>query len=937
MVTGSRPQERAVQLRGRSGELSVLGRLVEAVRAGESRVLVARGEPGVGKTALLDYLAGHAPGCRVARATGVQSEMELAFAGLHQLCARMLDWLDHLPAPQREALRIAFGISEGPPPDRFLVGLAVLGLLSEAAEERPLICLVDDVQWLDRTSAQVLGFVARRLAAESVGLVFAVRDAVEELAGLPELVVEGLREDDARALLDSVLTGSLDTRVRDLIVAETRGNPLALLELPQGLTPAQLAGGFGLPGAVPLAGRIEESFRHRLDGLPIQTRRLLQLAAADPSGDPLLVWRAAERLGISVQAGPPASEAGLVEFGARVRFRHPLLRSAAYRSASPQQRQEVHWALAEATDPVSDPDRRAWHRAQAAPGPDEDVAAELERSADRAKARGGLAAAGAFGERAALLTPHPGRRVQRLLAAARAKRDAGELEAALGLLVVVEASTLEPLQVADVEHLRGQIAADQRRDRDAARLLLSAARRLEPLDAVLAREAHLEALMAAIWAGDGDTPSGFQQAAAAARAAPPGPEPPRAVDVMLDALSMRLTEGHAAAEPTLARALGLLLGPGAGTSKAGSLWLATGRIGQIIAVQLYDFGSWQALANRQAEAARDAGALVQLQFALNFLAETYLLAGELAVAARLIDEDRLIAEASGNPPVGYTATMLAALRGQEAPARELIEATVQEATARGQDRLVDFAACASAVLYHGLGRPDAAGDAIREVVRHGPVGYGHLVIPELAEAAARTGDVELVRTASGWLSVRTGANPTEWALGMEARVKALLSDGEAADRGYRESIDHLSRTPVRAQLARSHLLYGEWLRRERRRAEAREQLRTAYGMLDSMGMAAFAERARRELLAAGETARPRANQPERPRPAQTREDLTAQEARVARLALEGLSNPEIGARLFISPRTVQYHLSNVFAKLGITSRGQLHRVLPGDPDAAPLR
>jgi DNA-binding CsgD family transcriptional regulator len=933
MVTDSRPRGRAVQLRGRSGELSVLGRLVKAVRAGESQVRMVRGEPGVGKTALLDHLAGHAPGCRVARSTGVQSEMELAFAGLHQLCAPLLDRMDRLPAPQREALATAFGMSGGPPPDRFLVGLAVLGLLSEAAEERPLICLIDDVQWLDRASAQALGFVARRLAAEPVGLVFAARVPDEELAGLPELVIEGLRDDDARALLDSVVTGSLDPRVRDLIVAETRGNPLALLELPRGLTPAQLAGGFGLPGAVPLAGRIEESFRHRLDGLPPQTRRLLQLAAADPSGDALLVWRAAGRLGIPLGAGTPAAQAGLVEFGARARFRHPLLRSAAYRSASPQQRRAIHGALAEATDPVADPDRRAWHQAQAAPGPDEAVAAELERSAGRAQARGGLAAAAAFSERAALLTPEPGRRAQRLLAAARAKREAGELEAALGLLVVVEAGPLERRQVAEVELLRGQIAADQRRDRDAALMLLSAARRLEPLDPSLARETHLEALAAAIWAGD---PGGFREAAAAALAAPPGPGTPQAIDVMLHALAVRLTKGHVAAESALAQALDLLLAQGAGSSEPGrSLWLATGRIGQIIAVQLYDFGSWQAMAARQAQSARDAGALVQLQFALNFLAETHLLAGELAVAERLIDEDRLIAEATGNPPVGYTAVMLAAWRGQEAPARELIEATAHEATARGQGRLVDFAACASALLYNGLGRHDAACDAIRRVVQRGPVGYGHLVIPELAEAATRADDAALVAAASGWLAVRTGVNPSQWALGIEARVRAVLSDGEAADRGYRESIEHLSRTQVRAQLARSHLLYGEWLRRERRRAEAREQLRTAHGMLDAMGMAAFAERARRELLAVGETARPRTTQPERA--AQAREALTAQESQVARLALDGLSNPEIGVRLFISPRTVQFHLSNVFAKLGITSRGQLYRVLPGDQDPAPPR
>ena len=343
-------------------------------------MLVVRGDPGVGKTVLLDYLVSRAPGCRLARAVGVQSEMELAFAGLHQLCAPMLDHLEGLPVPQREALRIAFSMSAGPPPDRFVVGLATLSLLSEVAGEQPLLCVIDDEQWLDHASAQALGFVARRLAAEPVGLVFGARVPGAELAGLPELSVEGLGESDARALLDAALAGPLDARVRDRIVAETQGNPLALLELPRGLTPAELAGGFGLPSAMPLSGRIEESFRRQLDALPPEVRRLVQLAAADPSGDPMLVWRAAGRLGIPLQAGAAAADAGLAEFGVRVRFRHPLLRSAAYRLASVQDRQAMHGALAEVTDPVTDPDRRAWHRAQAAAGPDEEVAAELERS-----------------------------------------------------------------------------------------------------------------------------------------------------------------------------------------------------------------------------------------------------------------------------------------------------------------------------------------------------------------------------------------------------------------------------------------------------------------------------------------------------------------------------------------------------------------------------
>jgi len=927
MARHSPVRGRTTRLTGRRSERDVLDRLIDAVRAGESRALVVCGEPGVGKTALLDHLVGRAAAdCRVARAAGVQSEMELAFAALQQLCAPMLDHVDRLPVLQGDALRTAFGLSAGPAPDRFLVGLAVLSLLAEVAGERPLVCLVDDQQWLDHASAQILAFVARRLEAESVGLVFAARVLGGELAGLPELTVGGLREGDARALLDSVLTGPLDERIRDQIVIETRGNPLALLELVRGVTPAELAGGLGLPDAVPISGRIEEAFRRQVGALPAQTRRLLQLAAADPTGDPGLVWRAAGRLGIPTEAATPAAETGLLEFGAWVRFRHPLVRSAAYRSASVRGRQDVHRALAEVTDPQLDPDRRAWHLAQATPGPDENVAAELERSAGRAQARGGLAAAAAFLERSAMLTLDPGRRAQRLLAAASAKRDAGALDAALGLLVAVEAGAPDPLRTAEVEHLRGQIALDQRRNSDGARLLLGAARRLEPLNAESARETHLEALIAAMWAGDLDSPGGLREAAKAACAAPASPGPPRAVDVLLDAFATRLTQGYAAAAPALTRALELVLALDVGTDLGVGrwLWLTGGRTSVNVALELWDDQSWHALAARQVQVARDAGALVQLQFALIFLARTHLLAGELATAARLIEEDRLIAEATGNPPVAYTAMTLAAWRGQEAPASGLIEATVQEATARGQGRLVTLADYASAVLGNGLGRHDAARDAAWRAFQRDPLGYGPFLVPELAEAASRTGDVKLVRVALEWLSERTAVTPTDWSLGIEARVRAFLSDGEAAERLYQESIDRLGRTRLRAELARSHLLYGEWLRRERRRGDARAQLCTAYEMLDTMGIGAFAERARRELVATGATARKRTTK--------TSSELTAQEVQVARLARDGLSNPEIAARLFISARTVQYHLGKVFAKLGISSRSQLDRALPGDPE-----
>jgi len=916
----------APRLTDRRSECAVLDRFVDGVRAGEGRALVVRGEPGIGKTVLLDYLTGRAAGCRVERAAGVQSEMELAFAGLHQLCAPMLDHARSLPVPQREALRTALGLAAGPVPDRFLVGLAVLGLLSEAAGQRPLICVVDDVQWLDRASAQTLGFAARRLAADPVGVVFAARVPGDALAGLPELMVEGLPEADARALLDSALAGPLDARVREQIIADTGGNPLALLELPRGLTAAQLAGGFGLPFAGSLDERIEDSFGRQLAALPDQTRRLVQLAAADPSGDPALVWRAAGRRGIGVEAAGPAVEAGLAEFGARVRFRHPLVRAAAYRSASVSERQAAHGALAEVTDPVTDPDRRAWHRAQAAPGPDEDVAAELERSAGRAQARGGLAAAAAFLERAAVLTPEPGRRARRLLSAARATREAGAPDAALGLLAA--AGPLDELQAAQTEYLRGQIADDQRRSSDAARLLLSAARHLGPLDAGLARETYLEALTAAIYVGDLFLPGGVPEAAEAARTAPPAPEPLRPVDVILDAFALLLTEGYTAAAPSLQRALELLLALDAGAGENRRwLFLAGGRVGMILATERCDWESEHALNVAQARAAREAGALVQLRTATMAMTTVHIMRGEFSVAARLMEEERLIAEATGTPTAATNPALLAAWQGRAQEASELTQALVREGTARGAGYLVDFANCATAVLYNGLGRYGDARDAVWQAWQRQRVALGIFAVPELAEAAARTGEVPLVQGALEWLSERSRVAPTEWALGIEARVRALLSDGADADRRYQESIEHLAGTSSRAQLARSHLLYGEWLSLEKRRPDARAQLRIAYDMLSGMGAEGFAERARRELLATGETVRKRT--------AEAASGLTDREAYIARLAVEGRTNTEIGAQLFLSARTVEWHLRNVYGKLGVGSRRELRWALANLGQADP--
>ncbi|MCW2654338.1 MAG: regulatory protein LuxR [Mycobacterium sp.] len=910
------------ELRGRRAECDTLDRLIEAVRCGQSRALVLRGEPGVGKTALLDYVAEHASGCVVAPAVGVQSEMELAYAGLQQLCAPMLGQVERLPIRQRRALEVALGVGSGPAPDRFLVALAVLSLLSEVAEQRPLICLVDDQQWLDRASTQVLAFVARRLQAESVGVVFAARKPTDDVAGLPHLVVEGLGDEDAKALLDSVLGAPLDMRIRDRIVAETRGNPLALLELPHGLNSAQLAGGFGFAGSAPLSGRIEEAFQRRLQALPDDTRLLMLVAAAEPVGEPLLVWRATERLSIPTSAATAAAEVGLLEIGTRVLFRHPLVRSAVYRLAPLSDRQNVHHALAEATDAKRDPDRRAWHRAQAAPGPDEDVAEELERSAGRAQDRGGLAAAAAFLERAAMLTAEPTRRAERLLTAAKTNRDAGAFDAALGLLVAVEAAPLDHLHAVELQHLRGQIAMMQRRGTDAARLLLDAAKRLEPLDATLARDTHLEALAAAIWAAGLGSPGGLAEVVEAARAVPPSPVSTRAVDVLLSGLVLRWTDGYAAAAPSLARTVELFLAHEVPTDSAGRwLWLLCATTAAEVAFELWDGESAEALAARVAGFARETGALAHLQHTLNTLARIHLLAGEPTTAAQMIQEEGVIAEVSGNPPVRSAEMIAAAWRGQQTHACELIEATLREPTTA----MADVAIYASAVLDNGLGRHGRACDAARRLFELDPLGAGPFLVPELAEAASRTGDTALVAAALDWVSERMRVTPTDWGLGIEALVRALLSDGEVAERSYRESIAWLGRTGARIQLARAHLLFGEWLRRERRRMDARAQLRIALDMLEAMGIEAFADRARRELAATGETARKRT--------VETTLQLTAQEAQIARLARCGLSNPEIGARLFISPRTVKYHLSKVFSKLDIASRTQLDRVLPDDPGA----
>jgi len=907
-------QGRSPALADRHSERAALDRFLDAVRAGQSRVLVIRGDPGVGKTVLLDYLAWRATGCRVMRVMGVQSEMELAFAGLHQLCAPMLRRLHRLPDHQRTALRTALGLSAGPPPDRFLVGLAVLSLLAETAGSAPLICLIDDEQWLDRASAQALGFASRRLAADPVGLVFAARVPGPELAGLPELAVPGLGDDDARALLESVLAGPLDARVRDLILAEAQGNPLALLELPRGLSPAELAGGFGLPGAVPLTGRIEDSFGRRLEALPDQTRRLVLLAAADSSGDPSLVWRAAGRLGIPVAAATPAVAAGLVEFGPLVRFRHPLIRSVAYRSAPLAGRQEAHAALAAVTDTSTDPDRRAWHRAQAAAGPDEEVAVELERSAGRARARGGLAAAAAFLERAVALTVDPARRVERTLAAAQASLQAGAFGKTRELLTIAEAGPADEFASARADLLRGQVIFAAGLGSDAPPMLLKAAKRLEPHSAGLARETYLSAWIAAMFAGFLAGAGDLAEVSRAARALPAGADPPRLADLLLDGLARLVADhGDGAAAPLRQAASTFATGDLAADDSLRWGWLA-----QAAAIVLWDEDRWHEIAVRQTQLARDAGSLDQLAIDLAAEAATLIRSGDFPAAISLIAEADVVAEATGVRYPPFAALWLACLSGNEADAVPLIEATIADGVAGGQGHAVSFAHCLAAVLYNGLGRYADALTAA-ELASQDPLYVAMWALPELIEAAVRSGNTATAGAAVERLAETAAIGGTSYGLGVAARSRALLTDGATADGLYREAIDRLSRTRLRPELARAHLLYGEWLRRENRRVAARTHLRAAYQMLITIGAGAFAERARRELLAAGVTL---------PRHApEARMPLTAQEATIARLARDGQTNTEIGAQLFLSSRTVEWHLGNVFTKLGITSRRELRRAL----------
>jgi DNA-binding CsgD family transcriptional regulator len=902
-------------IQGRALERARLDELLAGVRTGQSAAVVLRGEAGIGKTALLEYAADRARACRLMRSTGVESEMELPFAALHHVCSPLLAGLEQLPPPQRDALGTAFGLISGPPPDRLFVGLAVLGLFSNAAELEPLVCLVDDAQWLDHSSAQVLSFVGRRIDADSVLLLFGQRDRDETdvLAGLPEIRLRGLSDMDALELLATRAIGPIDERVRNRVIQEARGNPLALLEALHSLSAGGLAGEFDVLAEHP--GGVEATYRRRVSELSADTQQLLLLAAAEPLGDPALLWRAASAAAIPVEAATPAQIAGLFDIGVRVAFRHPLLRSVIYRAARPEARRDAHRRLAEATDPDIDPDRRAWHRAHATVALDEEVAAELERSAGRARARGGFAAAGAFLERAAELTPDDASRARRALAAAQNKHQAGVPDAALRLLAVAQTGPLLDLERARAELLHGQIMFAVNRGRDAPPLLLKAAKRLEPLDPGLARETYLEAFAAALFADRLAYGGGVRDVAEAilsADWAASSQRAPRAFDHLLEGMAVLTTRGYAAGADTLKRALAAFRDePMADEEALRWLWLACR-----VARAMGDDAAWDELTHRHVQLARRAGALSVLPIALTERFSVQLFLGDLTAAAALMAEAEALVEATGSHLAPQGAISLAAWQGRHEEATRLMDASRDAVENRGEGLWLTSTEWTRAVLYNSLGRYEEALSAAEKAAAHPhELGVSTWVPTELIEAAARTGQIERGLGALERLHEISTASGTDWALGVEARSRALLSEGRVAERLYLEAIERLGRTRIRVALARAHLLYGEWLRREHRRVDAREQLRTAYLLYSAMGMEAFAERARRELMATGEKVRKRS--------VVAVEEFTPQEVQIARLAGDGRTNPEIGTQLFLSPRTVEWHLRKVFTKLDISSRREL--------------
>jgi DNA-binding CsgD family transcriptional regulator len=913
--------------RGRGPERAVLDEMLKRAHEGQSAVLVMRGEAGIGKTALIQYCVRQASGCRVARIAGFQSELEMPYAALHQLCEPMLGDLAALPEPQQLALRIAFGLAAGTAPDRFVVGLAVLGLLAETATHRPLVCLVDDAQWLDEPSRQVLEFVGRRLFAEAIMLVFAAREAGDgEAFSLPTMTLDGLTREDARALLTAAVPGQLDDQVRDRIVEETHGNPLQLLELLRAMSAAELAGGFGAPQLGGFASHLEEHYSRRVQALPRPAQQILMLAAADPTGDATLLWRAAKILGVCRETAAGAESEQLLEIGDRVRFRHPLVRSAAYGAGTPDDRRAAHAALAEATDNQADPERRLWHLAAAATGPDEAVASELERTAAAAQARAGLAAAAAFLQRSLELTDEPQRRAERALAAAHAHMHAGDFDAALGLLAEARAVAVDDVQRGRIERLRGQVQYASKPGAEAPVRLVQAAKVLEPLDVQLARETYLDAWMASFAAGPRARPGGLlPEVCKAARSAPTAQPPAPPCDLFLDALATVVTDGRTAGAAGLRVAVDTFLGDEIPDND----FVQWGHLATFAASLLWDWRSWDTLSAKHVQLARTSGALAPLSIALNGRGVYAAWCGDFAAATAIVAEYEAVNDATGIGWYSAGGLLQAAYQGRP-EALALMSSSAESSARQGIGQGAQYARWTTAILCNGLGRyADALAAAeLAAYEMETPNGTGW-ALPELIEAAVRARRPEVARDAMRKLAEQT-IDGADWAAGIEARCRALVSDDTAAEHWYTEAIQRLARTPLQTDLARAHLLYGEWLRRLGRQVHAREQLSTAYEMSAALGLGAFAQRARRELLATGVRTHTRE------RDSQAHNELTAQEEHIARLARDGRTNAEIGAELFLSIRTVEWHLRKVFMKLGIASRRELKEAWPAHKRYPPV-
>lgn len=883
----------------RHGERAALEGVLAGARAGAGRAVVLRGEPGIGRTSLLEYAIDSARGLRVARLSGVESEMGLGFAALHRLLVPFMSHLDRLPGPRRDALRAVFGLVTAAIPDRFMVSLAALALLADVAADRPLLVAVDDAHWLDQATCEVLGFVARRLAAEPIAFMIAVREPTnrcQPFDGVPDLHLAGLRQPDAHRLLADVVTGPLEPRLADRIVAETAGNPLALVEFGRHLTDSPTT---CLPAQqpLPISGRLTHQFLRWTDTLPAGTQTLLLLAAAEPSASPSLLRRAAGRLGLGPGVALPAEAAGVLTHADQLTFRHPLVRSAVYHGAAPRERRRVHGALASVIDPATDPDRRAWHLAAAASAPDEQIAGELVRAAERARATTDHAAEGAFLARAAELTPDGSRRADRMLDGAAAELDAGALGHAETLLDQADPWLAGPLVRARSTGMRARISLAHGRFSDAPAVLLYAARELHHRDPELARRTLLDAMYAALMAGPPANTATLLDILHATRAWRPDTPPATATDLLLDGFATRLTAGYRAAVPALRAAVILLL-PEEPVPDGSPYLLA---LASWAAGDLLDGPAQRSLTRRWA---RHTGA---------------------GKACHDAPPDIVTLDPAGVPGPGGLLAL--GWRGRDAEARPAIADQLTSAADGGAGLGVATAQYAATVLDLGLGRYAAALTAALAVYRDDPPQLGTQVLPDLVEAAVRCGNHSAARSTLQRFTERALASGTPLAAGLLARCRALLAGSAEAENLYLHAIEHLRASTAPAQLARTHLLYGEWLRRQRRRRDARDQLREARDMFDAAGFQAFAQRANGELQATGERVSKRSGE--------SGTELTPQEMQVARLVAEGSSNREVAAQLFISSNTVEYHLQKVFRKVGVSSRTQLARAVL-DPAGPPV-